>query len=422
MSCTDILIVGSGAREHALAWKLRASSGVGAIYLAPGNAGTVEVAENVPIAAMDLAALADFAEAKKIGLTVVGPDNPLASGIVDRFRDRGLVIFGPTKEAARLESSKAHAKSFMALQGIPTARFRVFGAHEKALEYIRANGAPVVVKASGLALGKGVFVCRTVAEAEDALRKIMVERAFKEAGDRVVIEDFLEGAEYSVHAVTDGRSHFLLPLARDYKRLLDGDRGPNTGGMGSVVGLPDESLDLRLTIGSRVIEPALRGMRSLGTPFTGCLYPGIIVTESGPKVLEFNARFGDPETQSLMRVIRTGDLLRLLLGASGGEFPADIPADERLHAVCVVLAAEGYPDSPKKGSRIVGIDAARSVPGVEIFHAGTSLVRGELLATGGRVLSVTATGYSRVEARNRAYQAAGLIRFDGMQYRRDIAS
>jgi len=430
-----ILIVGSGGREHALAWKLAQLPRVGKIYVAPGNGGTSQIAENVPIPATDIEKLVAFALTNKIDFTVIGPDDPLAGGIVDRFKEAGLKVFGPTKAAAQLEASKAFAKAFMAEQGIPTARFQTFSDYQLALAYVRSQPIPLVVKASGLALGKGVTVCRTLEEAEASLKAIMVERVFGEAGNEVVIEEFLEGQEVSIHAFSDGEHFKLLPTAQDHKPIFDGDQGPNTGGMGTIAPVPWVTEEMIEEVSQKIVAPVLKGMKERGEPFSGLLYPGIVTlaslklersgpklsSEGGVKVLEFNVRFGDPETQSYMRLLKT-DLLDILEACTDGTLDKQSVECNAGFAVCIVLASGGYPGKYEKGKEITGIEEAEKIPDVVVFHAGTAIKDGQLVTAGGRVLGVTATGETLKMALDRAYQAVRLIRFDGMQYRKDIGA
>ncbi len=317
---TNILVIGSGGREHALAWKLAQSPRIGKLYVAPGNGGTRQIAENVAIDAADIDGLIQFVEKNEIGLTVVGPDDPLALGVVDAFQARGLRIFGPTRAAAEIESSKAFAKNLMSEAGIPTATFKTFSEYDKALLYVRKRGAPIVVKASGLALGKGVYVCKTLKEAETALAEIMLDHVHKNAGNEVVVEEFLDGQEISIHAFCDGKTFVLLPSAQDHKPIRDGDKGKNTGGMGTVVPVSWVSAGTLQTLGKQIVRPTLETLAKRGRPFKGLLYPGLKMTSNGPKVLEFNARFGDPETQSYMRLLKT-DLLDILEACVNGRSP-----------------------------------------------------------------------------------------------------
>lgn len=421
----DVLIIGGGGREHALAWKLKQSPRIGKLYIAPGNGGTLALGENVPIGAMEFEKLADFAREKNVGLTIVGPDDPLAGGIVDFFRDRGLRIFGPTKETAKMESSKAFAKQLMQDGKIPTAGFKVFTSYTAAAAFVQAHGAPIVVKASGLALGKGVYVCKTIEEAEAALREIIVEKVHKDAGDEVVIEDFLDGPEVSIHMLTDSVTHLVFPPAQDHKRALDNDEGKNTGGMGTIAPVPWMTPKMMASVESEIIRPTFEALLDRGIQFTGLLFPGLKMTLDGPKVLEFNARFGDPETQVYMRLLKSDLLDALEACADGWLTGKNISLEwEKGFAANVVLASGGYPDAYKKGFPITGIDEAEKIPGVTIFHAGTMIenVSQSLVTNGGRVLGVSAVGDTLKAALDRAYEAVGKIHFEGMQFRRDIGA
>lgn len=419
----DILIVGSGGREHAIVWKLKQSPRVGKLYVAPGNGGTAAIAENVAIDAMDFQKLAAFAAEKKAGLTIVGPDDPLAGGIVDIFEGRGLRVWGPSKAGAQIEASKAFAKDFMQEAGIPTAGFKVFTAAPQALAHVRAHPLPVVVKASGLALGKGVYICNTLEEAEAAIDDIMVKRVHKDAGNEVVIEEFLTGQEISTHALSNGVEHLLFPSSQDHKRALDGDKGPNTGGMGVIAPVPWVSEEMMTRINDEVVTRAFDLFTKRGIAYKGMLYPGIMMTAGGPKVLEFNARFGDPETQAYMRLLKS-DVLDLFEASVDG----DISALKRSiewnsgFAVNLVVASGGYPEHYEKGFPIMGIDEAEKVESVVVFHAGTALKDGQLVTSGGRVLGVSASGRTLKEALERAYKAADRIQFEGKYYRRDIGA
>ena len=416
----DVLIVGGGGREHALAWKLSTSPRIGKLYVAPGNGGTRTVGENVPIAADDIPTLVNFAKEHSIGLTVVGPDNSLALGIVDAFQSTGLRIFGPSKSAAQIESSKAFSKKLMHESGIPTAEFQIFSKYEEALAYVHKRGAPIVVKASGLALGKGVYVCETVGEAEKALKEIMIAHAHKDAGAEVVVEDFLDGEEISVHALSDGKEYLMFPASRDYKRIGEGDTGKNTGGMGTIAPVLGADDPMMGEIQKTLVGPALENLASQGMPFSGLLYPGLKMTSKGPKVLEFNARFGDPETQVYMRLMKT-DLLDILEACADGKLAGKRVEWNAGFAVNIILASEGYPDAYKKGFPITGIDEAEKVPGVVVFHAGTSY-DSALKTSGGRVLGVSAVGGTLQIALERAYAAADSIQFEGKYFRRDIGA
>ncbi len=419
----DVLVIGSGAREHALAWKLAQSPRIGKLYVAPGNSGTAGIAENVPIEASDLEGLAKFARAKNIGLTVVGPDDVLAMGVVGLFTARGLRIFGPTKEAAQIESSKAFSKVLMQEGNIPTAKFAVFNSAAPALAYIRTAGVPIVVKASGLALGKGVYVCKTMAEAEQAVKEVMIDRVHKDAGSEVVVEEYLDGSEVSIHALSDGITYMLFPPAQDHKRALDGDRGNNTGGMGTIAPVPWVTLPMMSGIESQVVTPTFDAFRKRGAQFKGVLFPGIMMTEDGPKVLEYNARFGDPETQVYMRLL-SSDLLDLLEACVDGTLFTIRSGVEwnRGFAANVVIASGGYPNSYEKGFPITGIEDAEKVQDVIVFHAGTKIENGQLVTSGGRVLSISATGGTLKQALDRAYKAVERIHFKGMQFRTDIGA
>lgn len=413
-----ILIIGNGGREHALAWKLAQSSRIDKLYVAPGNGGTRNVAENVAIEATDIRGLVRFAKKNSIDLTVVGSDDPLALGIVDVFRSRGLRIFGPTRDAAKIEWSKAFAKRLMRDQIIPTASFRIFRKHDRALDYIRRHGTPVVIKASGLALGKGAYPCKTLTEAEEALAEIILKRVHKEAGNEVIIEEFLDGQEVSIHAFCDGKTSILLPTAQDHKPIGDGDKGKNTGGMGTIAPVPWVTTEMLQNIEKQVVKSTLDVLAERGRTFTGCLYPGLKMTPTGLKVLEFNARFGDPETQSYMRLLKT-DLFDVLEACVDGKLAELTIEWHSGFAVCVVLASGGYPGKYRKKIPIFGIGEAEKVSGVVVFHAGT-MYSEQLRTSSGRVLGVTAIGKTLREALDRAYEAIRYIKFKNMQYRKDI--
>lgn len=416
-----ILVIGSGGREHALLWKLAQSPRVTGLICAPGNAGTAELATNHPIAASDLPGLLALAKSEQVDLTLVGPDDPLAAGIVDLFQKEGLRVFGPVAAAARLESSKSFAKEFMIRHGIPTAGSATFSNPETALAHCANVSYPLVVKADGLALGKGVVIVQTQKEAESAIREIMIEKVFGEAGNIIVIEEFLTGPECSLHALIDGKNYLLFPDAKDHKRALEGDQGLNTGGMGTISpsGVVDAAMQQRLK--QEVLEPFVKGLELDNLPFHGMLFPGLMMTPTGPKVLEFNCRFGDPETQSLMRRLKS-DLLDLIEATIEGELSKVTPEWEDHAAVCIVLASGGYPGPIEKGREITGIEAAASAPDVVVFHAGTALKDGKVVTNGGRVLGVTALGANLEEARTKAYAAADKIAFEGKQLRRDIGA
>ncbi|HEY5704001.1 MAG TPA: phosphoribosylamine--glycine ligase [Terrimicrobiaceae bacterium] len=416
-----VLIIGSGAREHALAWKLTQSARVGKIYCAPGNAGTAQIGENVALGVEEIPALVSYAKRERIGLTVVGPDDALAAGIVDAFEIEGLRIFGPRAGAARLESSKILAKNFMQRHGIPTAQAREFSESLEAHEWCRGAKYPLVVKADGLALGKGVVVAESPLQAAMAIHRAMDLGVFGEAGRKVLIEECLSGVECSIHALVDGSGYCLFPDAKDHKRALDGNRGPNTGGMGTVS--PSGTLDAALIerVKSEVLDRFVAGIKADGIGFRGMLFPGLMLTEEGPKVLEFNCRFGDPETQVLLRRLRS-DLLDLLEACVDGSLATQRPQWDERAAVCVVLASGGYPGAFEKGKVIEGLDEACAVKDVVVFHAGTKQDGQRVVTNGGRVLGVSALGVDRDAARALAYRAADTIRFDQIQRREDIGA
>ena len=414
-----VLVVGSGGREHALAWKLSQSPALTRLYAAPGNPGIARLAECVPIKAEAISDVAAFAEGERIDLTVIGPELPLALGIVDAFQERKLPCFGPRRDAARIESSKAFAKALMARHGIPTARARSFTDPREAARYARSLGAPLVVKADGLAAGKGVTVCRDLPSELEAIEQMMVKKIFGGAGATVVIEECLEGEEASVFALTDGTHVLPLEAAQDHKAVFDDDQGPNTGGMGAYSPAPAVSESVANVVMEKILIPTVEAMAEAECPYCGVLYAGLMLTASGPKVLEFNARFGDPETQPLLARMES-DLLPLLHAvATGASLPKAVHFRPET-AVCVVLASGGYPGDYATGKPITGIEAAETVPGVVVFHAGTAIRDGHLLTAGGRVLGVTALGLTPRAAIERAYRAISKIHFDGMHYRRDI--
>jgi phosphoribosylamine--glycine ligase len=413
-----LLVIGSGGREHAIAWRLAQSPRVQKVFVAPGNGGTARERslENVAISAIDK--LAEFALAEDIHLTVVGPEAPLADGIVDLFRSRGLRIFGPTQACARLESSKQFAKEFMTRHRIPTAEFSSFDSSSAAHAYIDALGTPIVIKADGLASGKGVIVAMSADEAHRAVDRILVERTMGAAGNRIVIEEFLEGEEASFIVLADGERVLSLATSQDHKRLRDGDRGPNTGGMGAYSPTPVVTPELHARVAREIIQPVLAGMAQEGHRYSGFLYAGLMIDGTGnPRVLEFNCRLGDPETQPIMLRLKS-DLFELIESAMEGKLDRVEAEWDRRAALGVVLAASGYPDAPKNGDVVTGLPA----PGEDfrVFHSGTVLKDGVIVTSGGRVLCVTALGDSIKVAQRRAYEVAEGIRFDGMQYRRDI--
>ncbi len=414
-----VLVIGGGGREHALVWKLRQSPRISALYCAPGNAGIAEEAECVPIAADDVKGLLRFAEERHVDLTVVGPELPLTLGLVDRFTAAGLSAFGPTAAAARLEGSKAFTKELLRHERVPTAFFGVFDDPDDAARYVREVGAPVVVKADGLASGKGVFICPTVAAALDAVDELMRARLFGDAGSRVVVEEFLEGEEVSFMALTDGTTVLPLATSQDHKRALDGDRGPNTGGMGACSPTPIVTPALQDRIMHEIMEPVVRGLARHGVRYTGVLYAGLMVRDGQAKVLEFNVRFGDPEAQALLVRLRS-DLVDLIERACAGRLAGTTIDWDPRAAVCVVLAAEGYPGAVERGRPIDGVEALRAWQGGKVFHAGTKRPDGALVTDGGRVLGVTALGDTIEQAVTEAYAAVARISWPGMHYRRDI--
>ena len=427
-----ILVIGSGGREHALVWKLAQSPHVTQMWCAPGNAGIAQErlvknsspVECVNLAAEDLPRLLAFAQEKKIELTVVGPDNPLALGIVDLFQKNGLRIWGPNQKAAQFESSKVFSQNFMEKYGIPTARAGTFSDATAAKKFAASLGGKCAVKADGLALGKGVLICTNVSEANKAVDEILVGKSFGAAGAKIVIQEFLEGMEISLHAICDGKTAKLFPTSQDHKRALDGDRGLNTGGMGTYSPTPFVTDAELKKIGDAILHPWLRGCAEEKIDFCGILYPGIMLTKSGPKVLEFNARFGDPETQVYLTRLEN-DLVELL-DASVSPAGAGLDKIELQWkpeaSVCVVMASGGYPGNYEKGKTISGLDAASTLRKTKVFHAGTALKDGQIVTNGGRVLGVTALGRDLKTAQAAAYAAVEKIHFDGAQFRRDIAA
>ncbi len=415
-----ILVVGSGGREHALAWKLSQSPRAERIFCAPGNAGTEQVGENVPIAANDLGGLVRFARDKQIDLTVVGPDDPLAAGIVDLFEGAGLRVFGPNKSAARLESSKIFAKEIMRKCHIPTALAGSFSKSDEARAFCERLQFPIVIKADGLALGKGVIIAQDCDEASVAIHQMMNEGKFGEAGRRIVVEEFLRGTECSVHALVSGGIYRMLATARDHKRAYDGDQGPNTGGMGAVSPADNWSAETQEVFDRDVMRPLAQGLMRSGIAFSGLLFPGLMMGTSGPCVLEFNCRFGDPETQAILPRLRS-DLVDLIDATIDGTLEeAAIEFDAR-PAVTVVMASGGYPGSYEQGKPITGLAECGQLPNVHVFHAGTRRENGNVVTAGGRVLAVTALGENVSLARERAYEAVARIHFEGCHFRRDIA-
>jgi phosphoribosylamine---glycine ligase len=424
-----ILVLGSGGREHALVWKLARSPHATQMWCAPGNAGiqqertekTEKTVECVNIGAEDLPKLLAFAQEKKIDLTVVGPDNPLALGIVDLFQQHGLRIWGVNRKAARFESSKVFSQKFMEKYGIPTAAAGTFSDVVAAKSFCATLGGKCVVKADGLALGKGVLICSNQAEAEKAVDEIMVSKAFGAAGANVVIQEFLEGIEVSLHALCDGKTAKIFPTSQDHKRAFDGDRGLNTGGMGTYSPTPFLSDAQLADVAKKVLEPFMRGCIEEKIDYRGLLYPGVMLTKSGPKILEFNARFGDPETQVYLTRLEN-DLLELLAASVCGSLGSLELKWSPLASVCVVMASGGYPGSYAKGQMISGLAEAAKLPHTKVFHAGTALKDGQVVTNGGRVLGVTALGKDLKAAQAAAYAAVEKIHFDGVHFRRDIAA
>ena len=418
----DVLVVGNGGREHALAWKLSQSPRADRVFVAPGNAGTAADAENVPISADDFAALIQFAKDNRVGLTVVGPEAPLAAGIVDAFEQEGLRVFGPSKAAAELEASKAFCKDLLRSAAVPTAEHHTFRDAPSAVKFLQEReDMPIVVKADGLAAGKGVIVCDRRDEAIDAVLRIARERVFGEAGNRVVIEERLHGEEASVLAITDGRTIVTLPPAQDHKRAHDGDTGPNTGGMGAYCPAPLVDDAMLHWVEEHILVPSVHAMKRCRRPFRGVLYAGLMVTNQGPKLLEYNVRFGDPECQPILMRLKS-DLLDVLEAVTEGRLDQIEPLEwDPRAAVCVVMASEGYPESYAKGFPIRGLDEAAKVPDAKVFHAGTTLKDGQVVTSGGRVLGITALGESIAKAKLQAYTAVKCIRWDGAWCRKDIS-
>ena len=419
-SSNKCLVIGGGGREHAIAWRLAQSRGMETVFVAPGNAGTAleSRVRNVPLTAIDSLAL--FAQREKVDFTIVGPEAPLAAGIVDAFRERGLPIFGPTRAAAQLESSKDFAKAFMKRHGIPTAEYRSFTDPVDAKAYISGRGAPIVVKADGLAAGKGVAVAETVAEAHAAIDRMLGLQPVE--GARVVVEEFLRGEEASFIVMVDGQHVLALASSQDHKRLLDGDRGPNTGGMGAYSPAPVITPDIHARVLREIVVPAVAGMAAEGTPFTGFLYAGLMIAKDGSaRTLEFNCRLGDPEAQVIMARLK-GDFAQLVKAGIEGRLDKVEAEWDRRNALCVVLAADGYPDAPRRGDVIIGHPETghRGEPDTLVFHAGTARNGSEVVTAGGRVLGVTALGDSLKMAHSIAYDAVRRIRFKGVQYRSDI--
>ena len=416
-----ILVVGGGGREHTLVWKLASSPLVDKLFAAPGNAGMAELAECVDIKVEDLTRLADFAQKNSVDLTVVGPELPLTLGIVDEFEKRNLKILGPTKLAAEIEGSKVFAKEFMKKYHIPTASFKIFDNPEEASNFVRSSDLPLVIKADGLAAGKGAVIVESTSSALSTIKKIMVDKIFGEAGSRIVVEDFLEGEEVTVLAFTDGETIFPMSSSQDHKKIFEGNRGPNTGGMGAYA--PTTMVEDRMMwrIHNEILEPAVNGLKREGKTFKGILYAGLMITDIGPKVMEFNCRFGDPETQVILPLLKS-DLAEIFLSIVDGELSLQEVEWNDNFAVCVVLASAGYPGKYEKDKEIRGLNRAKQTEDVLIFHAGTKKQKGGIFTNGGRVLGVTATDKSMEKAIQKAYSAVDKIEFEGMQYRKDIGN
>ncbi|MBI4336039.1 MAG: phosphoribosylamine--glycine ligase [Candidatus Omnitrophica bacterium] len=417
-----VLVIGSGGREHALVWKLAQSPKVKKIYCAPGNGGISKQAELVDIKAEDIEGLLAFSKEKGIDLVVVGPERPLALGIVDRFQAEGIRTFGPTKELAKMESSKAFSKELMKKFGVPTADFKIFKDAEEAKAYIRTKGAPIVVKADGLAFGKGVIVARDKEEALGAVSNIMDFKLFGSSGDAVIIEECLEGEEASILVISDGKDYVCLASSQDHKRIFDGDKGPNTGGMGAYSPAPIVTDEMFDQIKREIITPVIKGLADENKLYKGVLYAGLMITKDGPRVLEFNVRFGDPETQAILPRMKTDlvDVIEASIDGSLGTFGELRWRDEA--CVCVVMAAGGYPGDYKKGLAIQGIGDAEGLKDTVVFHAGSKARDGNFMTDGGRVLGITALGADIEDAINRTYQAVSKISFEGAYYRKDIGA
>jgi phosphoribosylamine--glycine ligase len=416
----DVLLIGNGGREHAIAWKLAQSKNLGRLYIAPGNPGTAQCGKNIPIGVSDTDKLVDFARQNNIALVVVGPEDPLAAGVVDAFEAAGKKAFGPSAGAAQLEADKAFAKQLMRSSAISSAEGQVFERFADAKAYIASRDDPVVIKAAGLAKGKGVFVCDDPADGIVAAEKIMCDKIFGPAGDKIVVEDKLLGEEASILAFVDGRNIYVMESSQDHKPIGDGDTGPNTGGMGAYSPAPVVTDAMMDRIAREILVPVVDGMNRNGTPYKGVLYAGLMVTAGGPRVLEFNVRFGDPETQPILMRLKS-DLLEIMLAVCDGTLDDVTLQWDTRPAVCVVMAAGGYPGEYEKGKIITGITEAEKLEDVVVFHAGTAAKNADLVTNGGRVLGVTAMGQTIADAKAKAYEAVDKIKFDGAYCRRDIA-
>lgn len=416
---SSVLVIGSGGREQALAWKLAQSASVDKVYVAPGNGGSKGKISNVDIDFLDIEGLLKFAQENRIDLSVIGQEASAEAGVVDAFKDAGLTIFGPTKAAVKIESSKAFSKDLMAAQKIPTAEFRNFTDPKEALAYAKTRPLPVVIKADGLAGGKGVLICQTTEDIDAGVEEIMVKKEFGKAGDQLVVEDFLKGQEASIHALSDGKNSAVFPASQDHKQIFDGDKGPNTGGMGVVAPIDWVTRDHLDFVNEKIVQPALQGLKDQNATFSGCLYPGLMIDGNDINVIEFNARFGDPEAEVYMRLLE-GDLYEILKACATGTFNPETLSWKAGYAATVVLASEGYPGTYPNGVPITGLNEAEKLEDIVVFHAGTTIKDGQIVTDGGRVLNVTATGATLDEALDKAYAAIKMIHFDGMQYRTDI--
>ncbi len=416
----NVLLIGSGGREHAIAWKLAQSKELTKLYIAPGNPGTAQCGENISIASDDIDKLLDFAQQNDVGLVVVGPEDPLAAGLVDVFEAAGIKAFGPSADAAQLEADKAFAKQLMRSSSVSTAEGRTFDRFSDAKAYIASRDEPVVVKAAGLAKGKGVFVCNDPADGILAAEKIMCDKIFGPAGNTIIVEDKLLGEEASILAFVDGRNIYVMESSQDHKPVGDGDTGPNTGGMGAYSPAPVVTENLMNQITREILVPMVDGMNRNGTPYKGVLYAGLMITGGGPRVLEFNVRFGDPETQPILVRLKC-DLLEVLLAVCDGTLDQVTLEWDKRPAVCVVMASGGYPGDYEKGKKITGLEEAEQIENVTVFHAGTKELDGDIVTNGGRVLGVTALGRTIRDAKTRAYRAVDKIKFDGAYYRKDIS-
>jgi phosphoribosylamine--glycine ligase len=416
----NVLLIGSGGREHAIAWKLAQSKNLTKLYIAPGNPGTAQCGNNIPIGSDDTDKLLEFARQNKVGLAVVGPEDPLAAGIVDKFEAAGIKAFGPSGKAAQLEADKAFAKQLMRSSSVSTAESRTFDRFEDAKAYIASRDEPVVVKAAGLAKGKGVYVCDEPSDGILAAEKIMRDKIFGPAGDKIIVEDKLLGEEASILAFVDGRNIYLMESSQDHKPIGDGDTGPNTGGMGAYSPAPVVTENLLNQISREILVPTIDGMNRSGAPYKGVLYAGLMITAGGPRVLEFNVRFGDPETQPILMRLKS-DLLEVLLAVCDGTLDQIRLVWDSRPAVCVVMASGGYPGDYQKGRKITGLEEAGQLEDVALFHAGTKEQNGQIVTSGGRVLGVTALGSTIANAKAQAYKAVEKINFDGAYFRRDIA-